>query len=178
MSRRRLSNRDRTADAALQAVINDSDPLVAAFKDLSELEKNVLVLRFVGTSFSLIEIGKIFGLTPERVRQIESKAMSKLRHPKRNHYFREYFLEFSGDLRLKSAIFQSFSEKTGPMLASQAQAELDQADWLWRRQHGTDCVQCGERFTPKRSGRPAKFCSNACRQTSYRTRRTTRRATP
>ena len=43
-----------------------------------------------GQPKTLDEIGKVYGVTRERIRQIESKAMSKLRHPSRSQVLRDY----------------------------------------------------------------------------------------
>ena len=51
-------------------------------KELSERESKVLYLRY-GLGYSLEETGKEFGVTKERIRQIEAKALRKLRHPNR-----------------------------------------------------------------------------------------------
>jgi RNA polymerase primary sigma factor len=60
---------------------------------LSEREAGVVSLRFGltgGQPQTLDEIGKVYGVTRERIRQIESKAMSKLRHPSRSNALRDY----------------------------------------------------------------------------------------
>jgi RNA polymerase primary sigma factor len=60
---------------------------------LSEREAGVLSMRFGlidGQPKTLDEIGKVYGVTRERIRQIESKTMSKLRHPSRSKILREY----------------------------------------------------------------------------------------
>jgi len=60
---------------------------------LSEREAGVVSLRFGltdGQPKTLEEIGKVYGVTRERIRQIESKAMSKLRHPSRSSILRDY----------------------------------------------------------------------------------------
>ena len=60
---------------------------------LSEREAGVVSLRFGladGQPRTLDEIGKVYGVTRERIRQIESKAMSKLRHPSRSKALRDY----------------------------------------------------------------------------------------
>ncbi len=60
---------------------------------LSEREAGVVSLRFGladGQPRTLDEIGKVYGVTRERIRQIESKAMSKLRHPSRSNVLWEY----------------------------------------------------------------------------------------
>jgi len=60
---------------------------------LSEREAGVLSMRFGltdGQPKTLAEIGKVYGVTRERIRQIETKAMTKLRHPSRSNVLRDY----------------------------------------------------------------------------------------
>jgi RNA polymerase primary sigma factor len=60
---------------------------------LSEREAGVVSMRFGlagGLPKTLDEIGKVYGVTRERIRQIESKTMSKLRHPSRSKLLRDY----------------------------------------------------------------------------------------
>src|SRR6266704_2350780 len=60
---------------------------------LSEREKKVIQLRFGltdGHPRTLEEVGREFGVTRERIRQIESKTLSKLRHPSRSQKLRDY----------------------------------------------------------------------------------------
>jgi RNA polymerase primary sigma factor len=60
---------------------------------LSEREAEIIRLRFgIGTGYprTLEELGRIFNVTRERVRQIEAKAIRKLRHPTRSKHLREY----------------------------------------------------------------------------------------
>jgi RNA polymerase primary sigma factor len=60
---------------------------------LSEREAGVVQMRFGltdGQPKTLDEIGKVYGVTRERIRQIESKTMSKLRHPSRSQVLRDY----------------------------------------------------------------------------------------
>ena len=60
---------------------------------LPEREAGVVSMRFGladGQPKTLGEVGKVYGVTRERIRQIESKAMSKLRHPSRSNILRDY----------------------------------------------------------------------------------------
>jgi RNA polymerase primary sigma factor len=60
---------------------------------LTDRERDVLMLRFGlvdGESRTLEEVGQQFGVTRERIRQIESKALRKLRHPTRSRKLRDY----------------------------------------------------------------------------------------
>jgi RNA polymerase primary sigma factor len=69
------------------------DQLRSVLATLSEREAGVIRLRFGltdGRARTLDEIGQIYGVTRERIRQIESKTMSKLRHPARSEALRGY----------------------------------------------------------------------------------------
>jgi len=69
------------------------EQLHAVLGTLSEREAGVVSLRFGltdGQPRTLDEIGKVYGVTRERIRQIESKIMSKLRHPSRSSLLRDY----------------------------------------------------------------------------------------
>ena len=60
---------------------------------LSEREREVLEMRFGlndGKDHTLEEVGRSFGVTRERIRQIEAKALRKLRHPSRSKSLRDY----------------------------------------------------------------------------------------
>jgi RNA polymerase primary sigma factor len=60
---------------------------------LSEREAGIVSMRFGltdGQPKTLDQIGKIYGVSRERIRQIEAKTMSKLRHPSRSHKLRDY----------------------------------------------------------------------------------------
>ena len=66
---------------------------LAVLQTLSEREDGVVRLRFGltdGQPRTLDEIGQVYGVTRERIRQIESKTMSKLRHPSRSQVLRDY----------------------------------------------------------------------------------------
>ena len=63
-------------------------------QDLKEREKQVIVLRFGledGHPRTLEEVGKEFNVTRERIRQIEAKALRKLRHPNRSKKLQDFY---------------------------------------------------------------------------------------
>jgi RNA polymerase primary sigma factor len=79
------------ADAAAFQLLKEQ--LVEVLDTLTEREKKVLTLRFGledGRSRTLEEVGKEFNVTRERIRQIEAKALRKLRHPSRSRKLRDY----------------------------------------------------------------------------------------
>ncbi len=70
------------------------EDLEEVLKTLTEREQKVLCLRFGledGRARTLEEVGKEFNVTRERIRQIEAKALRKLRHPSRSRKLRDYF---------------------------------------------------------------------------------------
>jgi RNA polymerase primary sigma factor len=82
------------ADAAARRMLNRA--VVDALDELSDREKAVVRLRFGlddGQARTLEEVGKEFGVTRERIRQIESKTLAKLRHPHRSQKLRDYLEE-------------------------------------------------------------------------------------
>ena len=86
---------DSQATVALDAVSFTmlQDQLQSVLGTLSEREANVVRLRFGltdGQPHTLDEIGHIHGVTRERIRQIETKTMAKLRHPSRSEALRDY----------------------------------------------------------------------------------------
>jgi RNA polymerase primary sigma factor len=69
------------------------DHLQSVLATLSEREAGVVRLRFGltdGQPRTLDEVGQVYGVTRERIRQIEYKTMAKLRHPSRSHVLRDY----------------------------------------------------------------------------------------
>ncbi|MEA3020997.1 MAG: polymerase primary sigma factor, partial [Actinomycetota bacterium] len=83
---------DSPADAAARKMLFEA--VEEALQDLSEREQQVVRLRFGldngGQPRTLEEVGKEFGVTRERIRQIESKTLAKLRHPQRSQKLRDY----------------------------------------------------------------------------------------
>jgi RNA polymerase primary sigma factor len=79
------------SEAATRAMLNEA--LIEALGELSERERKVVRLRFGlddGEMRTLEEVGREFGVTRERIRQIESKTLAKLRHPMHSGHLRDY----------------------------------------------------------------------------------------
>ncbi len=79
------------ADAAAHR--NLQDAVLRVLEELDERERNVIMLRFGigdGRTWTLEEVGQRFDVTRERIRQIESKAIRKLRHPRRAQALQDY----------------------------------------------------------------------------------------
>jgi RNA polymerase primary sigma factor len=79
------------ADAATRTMLNEA--VKKALSELSDREQDVVRLRFGlddGQVRTLEEVGRVFGVTRERVRQIEAKTLAKLRHPIRSQPLRDY----------------------------------------------------------------------------------------
>ena len=77
--------------SAYQSMLKEK--LEEVLTSLSPREANVLRLRFGlddGNSYTLEEVGQKFGLTRERIRQIEGRALRRLRHPKQSQNLKEY----------------------------------------------------------------------------------------
>jgi RNA polymerase primary sigma factor len=86
---------DRETEAPVAAVTHEllREDITDVLNTLSHRERDVLKLRFGledGRQRTLEEVGQQFGVTRERIRQIEAKALRKLRHPNRNKRLREY----------------------------------------------------------------------------------------
>ena len=82
---------DSPADAAAKVML--ADAVVEVLGELSEREQEIVRLRFGldgGQAKTLEEVGKEFGVTRERIRQIEAKTLAKLRHPQRSQRLREF----------------------------------------------------------------------------------------
>jgi len=82
-----LSPEEYAINEVLKDIISD------ALNTLTDREKQVLKLRFGledGTSRTLEEVGNIFGVTRERIRQIEAKALRKLKHPSRSKKLKDF----------------------------------------------------------------------------------------
>ena len=83
-----LGDRDALVCYALKANSNQ-----AVLATLAAREAGIVRLRFGltdGRPRTLDEIGQVYGVTRERIRQIESKTMSKLRHPSRSRKLKDY----------------------------------------------------------------------------------------
>ncbi len=79
------------ADTTHQMLLRDR--LEESLSTLRPREARILRMRFGllnGRSYTLEEVGKKFGLTRERIRQIEGQALRRLRHPSRSRALRDY----------------------------------------------------------------------------------------
>ncbi|MDR3190716.1 MAG: RNA polymerase sigma factor RpoD [Lactobacillaceae bacterium] len=79
------------ADSAAYQMLKEQ--LESVLDTLTDREENVLRLRFGledGRTRTLEEVGRVFGVTRERIRQIEAKALRKLRHPSRSKQLRDF----------------------------------------------------------------------------------------
>ena len=86
---------DHATEAPANAVAHEllREDLTEVLSGLSPRERDVLRLRFGlddGRQRTLEEVGQLFGVTRERIRQIEAKALRKLRHPNRSRRLKEY----------------------------------------------------------------------------------------
>ncbi|HEY5434533.1 MAG TPA: sigma-70 family RNA polymerase sigma factor, partial [Candidatus Limnocylindrales bacterium] len=89
---------DRGALAPAEAAANQllKEQVAAVLNSLTGRERRVLQLRFGledGRARTLEEVGKEFNVTRERIRQIEAKALQKLRHPSRSRKLKDYLVE-------------------------------------------------------------------------------------
>ena len=89
---------DENAEKPLDQTINDglSDSTRDILSSLTPREAKVLRMRFgigMNTDHTLEEVGKQFDVTRERIRQIEAKALRKLRHPSRSSHLKSFLDE-------------------------------------------------------------------------------------
>ncbi|CDR80420.1 RNA polymerase sigma factor RpoD [Lactobacillus delbrueckii] len=88
-----IEDKDATSPEQHAASEMLKDQLAEVLDTLTDREENVLRLRFGlddGNPRTLEEVGRVFGVTRERIRQIEAKALRKLRHPSRSNQLRDF----------------------------------------------------------------------------------------
>ncbi|WP_442929366.1 sigma-70 family RNA polymerase sigma factor [Micromonospora sp. WMMC273] len=154
-------HRDTTADRALRS----PEDFIGALEQLSDRERNILLLRFWAFQ-TLDEIGKRFGVTRERVRQIEARTMWKLQG--RNDVID--VVQSAMTRGTWEAVLQRYSDLLEPYMKDWQTQELEDFDREYNRRYGS-CEVCGREFGRTRNGRPRRFCSGSCRQVAYRVRR-------
>ena len=88
-----IEDQDALAPAEAASFVMLKEQIEEVLDTLNEREQRVLRLRFGlddGKARTLEEVGREFGVTRERIRQIEAKALRKLRHPQRSKKLRDY----------------------------------------------------------------------------------------
>ncbi|MCP2245171.1 Sigma-70, region 4 [Lentzea aerocolonigenes] len=168
MTRRQLGFLDPTgkrggADAYVRL-------LRAVLGTLSAREAGVITYRFGlldGRPRTLDEIGRIYGIDRTRARFIESKVMSKLRHPSRSMVLRDFldgeFVELPEPVRAE--LLGALNTEPGPLV------HCDRHGWSESGPDVSRCVGCPCALAAQQYGRRRKYCSDACRQAAYRRRR-------
>ncbi len=89
-----IEDHEAVAPAEAASVMLLKEKMADVLKNLTDRERKVLVLRFGledGHQRTLEEVGQEFGVTRERIRQIEAKALRKLRHPSRGKALKDYW---------------------------------------------------------------------------------------
>jgi RNA polymerase primary sigma factor len=89
-----IEDQEAIAPAEAASVMLLKEKMADVLRNLTERERKVLVLRFGledGHQRTLEEVGQEFGVTRERIRQIEAKALRKLRHPSRGKALKDYW---------------------------------------------------------------------------------------
>ena len=103
---------DRRVVSPSEAVINLNlrEQTAEVLKTLSPREEKIIKMRFGlqdGSEHTLEEVGQHFAVTRERIRQIEAKALRKLRHPSRSHRLRAFLDTSSSRIDLPHALHES-----------------------------------------------------------------------
>jgi DNA-binding CsgD family transcriptional regulator len=114
------------ADAVSFTLLQEQ--LHSVLDTLSEREAGVVSMRFGltdGQPKTLDEIAQVYGVTRERIRQLESKTMSKLRHPSRSELLRHFLLD-SGDTRENGQARPSIAQEAARRWRNEA------AERMWR----------------------------------------------
>jgi RNA polymerase primary sigma factor len=111
---------DAAGPDVIDLIVHDllKEQLHSVLDTLSEREAGVIALRFGladGEEKTLDAIGRVYGVTRERIRQIESKTMDKLKHPSRSSVLKEYLFDVDG-------------AASGPRLAASNESAPEEAD--------------------------------------------------
>ena len=176
MSRRTPSFRDGTSWVVADLLL---DQLSSVLETLSEREAAIVRMRFGlidEEPKTLDEIGQVYGVTRERIRQIEMKTMQKLRHPSRASVLRDY-VDFDESGSLAAAMRRARKERYGTAVHEQNKpVRCGRHGWFIPREGDTKCHACPcPLYRYYGEGRPRVYCSDACRQSAYRARQRARR---
>jgi len=170
-----MSRRRRQASSPIESVaaLLLVDQLEQVFQTVSSREAQAIRMRFgltpAGIPIPLGEVARTIGISVDRLRELESKAMSKLRHPSRSQVLRDY---------LDAETVRPVSASVRDRFLGEA---ADREPLTWCDLHGwtipdgapRTCERCTCRLSSAEVGRPRKYCSDACRQAASRARRRT-----
>lgn len=150
--------------------------MMTVLNSLDARDKMVIVRRFGildGDPKTRAELGQTYGVTSARIRQIEAKALSRLRHPKRTYPLRDFVDDVGSLSSLPGHVQERLFKQLGierpqprPLVFCERHGWRD--PFSFRR----TCVGCPCYMADaeNRMGRPRKYCSAACRQADYRRR--------
>jgi DNA-binding CsgD family transcriptional regulator len=170
VSRRRQGPRDYASNVTATLLLKQ---LAAVLQTLSVREATVIAWRFglqdeIKRSYD--EIADHFGISRERVRQIESKAMRKLQHPSRAEVMRDYI---DNEVPVPNHVREQLraQDKLGEPVELWPLIRCDRHGWVESVKGSATCAQCPCPVgVPPDSGRPRQYCDKACRQAAYRQR--------
>jgi hypothetical protein len=159
VSRRRSGGDDPTGSKGTVLLL--AEEVARALSALSERDLGVIRMRggqVDGMPRTLREVAIVYGVSPQRIRQIEAHAVATLR-------------QFLNDDHI-STLSRWMQETPYPMPAESARPSwCDRHGWTVREAASTTCGNCPCWLPSRRTGRPRRYCSDACRQAASRAAR-------